>query len=276
MSYRCRPWFALVVVVGLPLASPGAPPDPKPKERLSLSNLSLEVEALQTLHRFQMTTRQLEALSRLAADTVGKSTPREDGKGSGKLQKTLTELRDALLRGDEDRIERLEEQLEALQDAEDPDLDDEVELTPAARRRASEVLQSLSPRQVAGFLATFSEPPDPLDRLLGALDVVGKLKDDQWKTLTEDIAEELSWQLGGVDANRSRAVGESVRQFLSMVRSLNEKEFKKQRADLEKSARQFVTQVPPTAVLHNVVEHELAELLSNPRLSAALEARLKK
>jgi hypothetical protein len=276
MSNHNLPWLALVVAMAQPLTCLAGPPDARAKDKVSLSNLSLEVEALQTMHRFQMTTRQLEMLSRLVSETAGKPKPREDGKGSAKLQRTLTDLRDALLRNEDDRIERLEEQLEGLLDAEDPDLDDEVELTAGARRRASEVLQSLSTRQVASFLGTLSEPPDPLERLLGALDVVGKLKDEQWKTLTEDIADDLAWQLGGVDANRGRAVADSVRQFLGSARALNEKEFKKQRPELEKATRQFVGQVPPTAILHNVAEHELAELLSNPRLGALLEARLKK
>ena len=42
--------------------------DPKPKKATSLSNLSLEVAALQTIYRFDMTTQQLMALRKLAGD----------------------------------------------------------------------------------------------------------------------------------------------------------------------------------------------------------------
>lgn len=46
--------------------------------------------------------------------------------------------------------------------ADETDLDDDIELTPTARRRATEFLQSLSPRQVAAFIAAVPDVPDPL------------------------------------------------------------------------------------------------------------------
>jgi len=67
-----------------------------------------------------------------------------------------------------------------------------------------------------------------------------------------------------------------VEAFLKTAHVMREREPKKQRPELEKAARQFVAQVPPTQVLHNVAEHTLAELLSNPRLVAAFDARLKR
>ena len=272
MSHRICLSFALAF--GFCLSSRSDAADVK---RLSLSNLSLEVAALQTMHRFQMTTTQLEALQKLAAETAPKPVVRQDGKGSARLRQALIEMHDALVRGDDDRIDRLEEQLDDLLDADETDLDDDVELTAAARRRAAEVLLSLSPRQLGAFITNLTEElPDPLARLLGALDLVGKLKDDQWKELCEEIVDELSWQLGGLDAERNRFVVERVGQYLKTVRSLSANELRKQRPELEKAARQFVGQVPPAAVIHNLAEHALAELLSNPRLTAALDARLKR
>jgi hypothetical protein len=269
MTQRTRLLCTFFLTLSLPMTSVAG-------DKPSLSNLSLEVSAMQTIQRFQLTTKQLETLRKLASETMPKNATREDGKGSAKLRKTLTDLRAALLKDDDDSIDSLSEQLETLLADDETDLDDTIDLTTAARRRASEFLLTLSPRQVAGFLAAVPDVPDPLERLLEALDVVGSLKDDQWKDLTDDIAEDLGWQLGGVDLDRGRKVSESIRQYLTMVRSLNEKDFKKQRADLEKSARQFVTQAPPTIVLHNMAEYDLAELLSNPRLSAAIDAMQKK
>ena len=146
-----------------------------------------------------------------------------------------------------------------------------------AAARTGEVLQSLTPRQVNAFLSYYSEDlPDPLATLIEALDVVGKASDAEWKDLVEMTAEDLGWQLGGWTPSRSRIIGEKIEQYLKKARSLNAKEFAKQRPDLEKLARQFVSQVPPTVMLHNYAEHALAELLSNPRLGAAVEARLSK
>src|SRR5437879_4052606 len=110
----------LTLVLVLVSRSPAA--DPK----TSLSNLSLEVAALQTLHRFQMTPQQMEAMRKLAGDTMQKEAGRQAGKGNAKLRQSLTDLREALLRGEQERIDSLEEKLDDLLDAEDADLDDEV------------------------------------------------------------------------------------------------------------------------------------------------------
>jgi hypothetical protein len=263
----------MLIILSAVLLAPASSRAAEPKaDRLSLSNLSLEVAALQTLQRFQMTATQMEALRKLAPDTV-QTAKRQAGKASDKYRQTLVDLRAALLRGDEDRVEQLEDRLAEIDDAEEAELDDEIEITATARRRASEVLLTLSPRQVAAFL---SDPPEPMERMMLAFDAVGRLKDDDWKDFSEDLVGELSWQLGGLDPDRSRMVADKVAQFLGMLRSMKKDELKKQRPDLEKAARQFVGSVPPTVVLHNAAEHALAELLSNPRLSSAIEARLKK
>ena len=59
-------------------------------------------------------------------------------------------------------------------------------------------------------------------------------------------------------------------------RALKDDEFKKERPELEKTARQIVGEVGPLDVLRHAVERSLADLLSNPRLAAAIDARLKK
>jgi hypothetical protein len=71
-------------------------------------------------------------------------------------------------------------------------------------------------------------------------------------------------------------VSDQVVQLLIQARALKDDEFKRERRDLEKSARQIVGEVGPMQILRHAVERALAELLSNPRLPTALEARLKK
>ncbi len=273
--------FAIVFASGVCAHSGCNAADPKPKEptsdQLSLSNLSLEVVALQSLHRFQMTAEQMTALRKLAASTVSKPGGRTEGKGNDKHRQALLDLREALLKGKDERIEDLEDDLAELHEKEEANFDDQVNITAAARRKAPEALQSLRPAQIAAFFHVVADDlPDPLGMLLDALEVVGEYKDAEWKELTADIVDELSWQLGGLDPERSRLVGGNVEQYLKKIRSLNAKDLEKQRPELEKQARQFVAQAPPTAILHNFAEHTLAELLSNPRLPAALDARLDK
>jgi hypothetical protein len=262
--------FTLAIVLGLLGQSLAA------DSKTSLTNLSLEVTALQTLHRFQLTPAQLEAIRKVARDTMS-SESRESGKGSSKLRQTFTDLRTALIRGDQERIDTLHQKLDDLLDADDTDLDDEVVITAGARQRVNEVLSFLKPAQVGAFLNDPGEDlPDPLEKLLTALNGAGKLKDDEWKSLCEDTIKTVGWQLGGLEVERARVVEKRVESYLNHIRSLKESERKAQHTELEKSAQEFVARVPPTQILHHFTQRALAEMLSNPRLVAAVEARLKK
>jgi len=264
-----------VAFLFIPL-SPGA--QPKGVDSSALNDLSMEVAALLTLHKFEMTRQQLEVLRKLAPETAPIPTDRDTAKANDQCRQVLTNLRAALLeeKRDEDRIGELEEKWEDLRDSDEVDFDDEVDITAAARRRVPDVLRMLSTRQVVAYLSEQEDVlPDPLELLLEALDQVSELSKADWKERCDDIVEEVSWVLGGLDPKASKMVADRVERWLRQVRvSMETGVFPKQRQDFEKSARQFVAQVPPTLVLHNITEHALAELLSNPRLAAALDARL--
>ena len=264
-----------VAFLFIPL-SPGA--QPKGVDSSALNDLSMEVAALLTLHKFEMTRQQLEVLRKLAPETAPKPADRDPAKANDQCRQVLTDLRAALLeeKRDEDRIGELEEKWEDLRDSDEVDFDDEVDITAAARRRVPDVLRMLSTRQVVAYLSEQEDVlPDPLELLLEALDQVSELSKADWKERCDDIVEEVSWVLGGLDPKASKMVADRVERWLRQVRvSMETGVFPKQRQDFEKSARQFVAQVPPTLVLHNITEHALAELLSNPRLAAALDARL--
>jgi hypothetical protein len=258
------------------LCSPGRAAD-SAKEQTGLVELSLQVSALQALYEFEFTVPQLQSLLKIAKQAAPKSAPAKAGQASDKYRQALTELRDALTEAkDDDRIKELNDKVVDLFNSEEPDLDDDIEITAAGRRLAPEALKLLGYRQVLAFLDANSDVhSDPFEMLVAALDQSRTLADDEWKDLAEDTVEQLGWMLGGLDRKKARVVEQKVEQWLAQVRGLKEAEFKKRRADLENSARQFVALIPPTAVIHNVVEHALAEMLSNPQLTAVLEARLK-
>ena len=251
--------------------------DTKAQDAMSLSDLSMEIAALQSLHRFEFTPAQMTLIRKLAAEAAPKGEKRKEGKGSGKVRKRMLDLRDALVIGNEARIEELEEQLADLLEEEETDIDDRVAITASAVRPATELLQSLTIAQVAAFLAKAADDvPEPAAALIGSLDVVVELKEPEWNDLAKEITDELKWQLGGLDPKRNSAIAEQAEQFLKRVRALNEKDLEKQRPELEKSARDLVARTPPTIVLHHFAERTLAELLSNPRLTAAVDALLEK
>jgi hypothetical protein len=271
---RCR--LSLVILI---LAAMGSGRSAEPaKDPPGLSELGLQVAALETLYEFEFTPSQLQAVLKVAKQTTPKPAPLPAVKASDEFRKALTQLRDALIdASNAELIGALQDKVADLQESEDIELDDKVEITSAARRLAPDLLKLLKPTQVMAFLNANKELiSDPTDLLLEAVDKARTLPDDEWKELSAETVAETGWLLGGLDQKKARAVEQKLQQSLKQVRSMNDGDFAKKRPELEQALRQFVAQVPPTAILHNYAEHALAELLSNPQLLTALEARLRK
>jgi hypothetical protein len=248
------------------------------KPAASLNDFVLEVDALLLLHKFNFTTSQLEALRELVPAPLEASV-RKEGRAGVRFQKTLASLRLALLRNPDDveRISDLEDALADLRSGKDVDLDDVVAITDSARQRAPELFRTLAAKQVASYVSDLADAlPDPLDSLLETLDKANALNDSEWQVLADETAREIGWLLGGLDPEKARAFRDQAEQCLRQARAARGKDFAGQRPALEKAARKLVSQVLPTRVLQHVAEYALAELLSNPRLGAALDARLRK
>jgi hypothetical protein len=265
-----------LALVAAGLSLPQADAADKEKEP-SLSDLSLEVSALQTLHEFRFTPAQMQQLQKLLKETAEKPRKRKPGKASADFRTALGALHEALVEDlDDDQIDQLQEQADDLRDSENPELDDGVDITAAARKRAPEVLGRLRVRQVSSFIAANADDIfDPVERLTEALTQARKKKADDWKEHREEIAAQIGWLVAGLDEKKSQPVAAKVAALLGKARSLATEEFKKQQPALTKEAARIAGSVSPTAVLRHTAEHALAELLSNPRLGVVLKARLK-
>ena len=270
MSWRIVLAGLLAALVSLPLTA-----DDKPKKDagVSASDLSLEITALRTLFNLRATPEQMKAIGKLAKETAQKPKKRKDD-ASADYRKLLAELRDALAEDDDDRVESLDDQIDERFADNAPDLDDQIELTAAARKRAPEVMRLLKAPQVADYIAIIAaDVTDPLDRILNSLDKVRSWKFDEWKDKRDDLGEEIGLLVAGVDKDKSGKVSKDVIALLARARTLNEDNYKKQRPELVKRARRIVADMGPTDVLRNLVEYALAELLSNARLEQALKRR---
>lgn len=268
--------LAVVGAVGL-IVSAAFSQSAKPPTKVDLNQVNLETAALQEFYQLQLTEEQLQLLARLARETApAKPRNRPAAKASEAYRKTLLELRDALARDDADAVEEVSEKLAKLYDAEPPTLDDGIDLTDAARRRVPELLRSLSPRQVADYLGYLDEEEldDPVELALATLEDAVRCTPEEWKNLRDTVAEEIGWKVAGLDAAAGAKLAERVAAFLDRAHRLKEAELQKGRSELEKSLRLILGPVSPFDILRHVVEHRLAELLSNPQLSAAIERRL--
>lgn len=244
----------------------------------STNDLSMEVMALQSLHHFQFKPEQMQSLRKLARQTAMDAGARPAVKASEEFRRTLSSLRHALAEASNaEHILALQQKMEKLRNDEKIELDDGVEITEAAAKHAPELMKTLSARQVAGYIALYGDEfPDPLELLLDALSRVRGLKGKEWEQIRQDISEDVSNLVAGLDAEKASKIGDDVVQLLIKARGLKDDEFKKERPDLEKAARQIVGNAPALDIIRNVVERSLAELLSNPWLVSAIDARLKK
>jgi hypothetical protein len=265
----------LLLLFGLGLGAAHQPPRNTPP---SLHELSMEVTALQILYQFRFTPEQMSKLQKLAPETAAEAGARPAVKASEGFRRALHDLRTALVSAkDEEQIAKLAESLDELRSAENPDLDDGIEMTEAARQQTPPVLRWLSARQVATHVAAYGDQfPDPYERLVEAMTRVRGLKEEQWKQARDDVSDDVARLVAGLDVDKAGEINDQVVQLLIQARALTDADFKKEQEDLRRLAKNIVGDIGPIEVLRHVVERSLAELLSNPRLLDALNARLKK
>src|SRR5262249_39389768 len=156
-----------------------------------------------TLFYIKATPEQMKMLQKLSGETAQKARQRK-GKASAEYQKALQELHDALINPMEgDALDKLDEKVDELQESEDPDLDDRVEITAAARKHTPELLKSLQPGQVDSYTDYLSDSVEqPLDTLLEALADVRPLKGRELRAKREEVAGEVAQLVAGLDAEK--------------------------------------------------------------------------
>lgn len=236
-----------------------------------LGSLNAEVSALQVLRSLRPTPAQLDALRKLSAQTMQEAPLRKLVKVSEGYRKALRGLRDALLAGDEESADGLFVSVDKLARLEAPELE-ELELTGAARLHAVKLVEALSSRQVAGYLASVTDFPDPYEQLLAACEASRKMRGARWDDHRDDVAYMAGWLLAGVDAKKEARARQKATALLNKAHRMSAKEYAAGRAALFREARQLVGPLGPTDVLRHYMERVAAELLSNYRLAAAVEA----
>lgn len=272
-----RTTFLFSLGSALLILAPAAADQPAPAAKVSANDLSMEVVALRAIYQLKLAPEQMKTLRPLAEKSADKSKDREEGKASAKFTKALQTARAALVEAsDDEAIAKAEEELEEIREAEEPELDDEVEITSEARLRTPDVLRLLKAPQVAAWLAHNPEAvADPRDMLQGAIAKVRTLKGEEFIAFREEVAEEVGRLLAGVQAKKAERIHDRVFGLLTRAHDLSDDDAAKKLPELEKEAEEIIGRISATDVLRHVVELSIAELLSNPRLTAALDARLK-
>jgi len=233
--------------------------------------LKLQIDALSTLSDLNLTPEQLSALKDMASDTAGtlSNTP---APVTADYKSALKEMRDALLSKDEDKIDSAEDKIDDLEDKQNPDSEPDVDQSDSAKTKAVAFLKTLSVKQVADYISqNADEIDDPTQVLLDAVHQSRNLSDDDFQSLRDDTAEELGLLSAGVNPAKPPRVIARVNQLLTRVHHLSAEEYQSQQAALEDEARKLVGGMDPIVNLRHWMEDDLADFLSNPQLSRALE-----
>jgi hypothetical protein len=238
--------------------------------------LHIQIEALDKLYLLEPTEPQLKALAGLAEKTAAKMPEADPIRTSADFRKALAELRDALAEDDDDKIAEAREKVDKLQEAEKIEFEDRNDITDEAIKVAAQAMRLLSPAQIVSYLHDLEdEVPEPVERVWTALEEGQDEADKDWKESRDDAAEEVGWLVAGFDNDETARITDEVRKLLDKEHRLKGEELKKEKERIEKEIRKIVGDYNPVDVLQNYMIRDLAELLSNPQLPAAIQARLK-
>lgn len=255
----------------LALLADGGAAGGQDKPAVDLNQIHMEIEAVHVLTTLDLTVKQLDALAVLAKDTAGKPRARQPVKASAAYRDTLIALHAALKKGDDDKIDDLQDKLDELAVKEDVTFDDDIELTDAARVKAGEFLGRLRVTQLTALISTV-DIDDPLELLEEALEDSQDLKGQDWKDLRAETADSVALLLAGVNKVRGEEIKHKVVALLDRAHKAK-KGFAKQLKTFKSEAQELIGTTSSFDIVRNKLTWTLAELLSNPSLAAAILMR---
>ena len=161
-------------------------------------------------------------------------------------------------------------------------LDDDVDPTDAAKAAAPAVLKQFKASQIAAFLALHADQVvDPLEVLDSALDAIRDTRSEggataaaEINTMTADTAASVSYLVCGSDAARAKTLAGQITSWLKAGSELSDKDFTAMETAREETAKKLLGDPDPIAVLSHWLDLQVAMLLSNPELPAAIDATL--
>lgn len=275
-------WPGLAWAKGKPKPEPPAAPTHAPLPA-DLNLASLLVSAMDTIYELDLSTAQIRALRADATGTASNS-PRKAAKADPKLAAALQDLENALLDGKDDQaIAKARAQVIEISASEEA-VDDEIRVSPAARAKAAAFLGKIKASQIAAFLATHAdEVGDPVEMMTDTMTILranrtkegGGTNPDagpEAAATIDELSVKIAALVAGTDEARCKEVEDQVSAWLKSNYELNDQAYAAREAGLEASAQKIVGDVSNISLLEHYLQNQMAVLLSNPELSAALES----
>jgi hypothetical protein len=279
---------AALTVLGLGLFSAGGAGDAAraqaPAEKViaappgDVNALSMEVAVLRTLYLIKAAPHHLERIKRDCKDCPMKPRKREATDVTPEYKKTLIDLRAALIAADDDKVNELSDRLEELAADDEPDVDDAVDITDESRKQGPRLLNAFDANLIVGYLASYGKDfPVPFRMMNKAMRTDGKGRKpsaEQWKEIRTAVANDVAWSVAGLDLKEQAKVRDDALKLLDKAYALSNEELVKQGPELRSGISKITGKAGTLDVIKHVIEQDLAEMISNPRLLPAVEARL--
>lgn len=269
--------LAIVVVAifaGLVASGPafGKPAAAKESAGAGSDDLELQVAAMTKLHEMDLSPGQLKQLKTIAAQVEPGKAPAAT-KPSQAYRTALSSLRDALGSGDDDKIDSAQDRVDTLRDQEKLSDPADPEISDSARKQASAATALLSLSQVASYVASNEDDiADPVDQMMDALDqLADKPSAEEYAGIRSELASEVSVLVAGLDKAAQEPVAKKVGEWLDGAHAADPSSLDAKRGSYERSARQIVGKTDAFHALRNWMQREMATLLSNPTLPAAID-----
>jgi hypothetical protein len=279
--------IGLTVVIGVSKAAAAPKPKPPPAEPPAkpipaalvppedANELSLRIAAMETVYELDLSDSQLAAIRPPPSAGVAQVKQRAAAKSTEKLTSALKDLYQALAAQDAEKIVALRGQVDTLLEDDAVDLDDAVAPTEPARAKAPAAMKLLKASQIAAYLVDHAdEVADPVELMMDTLTEIIAPDAEEVDSEIADAAEQVSRLIAGGDNARAKQIAEQVTAWLKAGKAMKPDELPARQAELEASAKKIVGDISAIQVLSNWLEGELAELLSNPQLPAAIDATL--
>jgi hypothetical protein len=222
----------------------------------------------------------MEGIKKFPRKCAQKPRKRQEADVSAEYHQVLIDLRAAYIAMQEDRILELSEQLDELAEDEEPDLDDAVEITEAARKDGHWMTHHFSANDTLAYLTAYGKDfPAPWTLVYrNAINRKGpRPTPEEWQEIRAFLIEEMSLAVAGLDVKKQEKVGAQVAALVDRASSLDKDQLKKewgQGGKLKAMVSKITAGLSPFQIMEYVVERDLAEWMSNPRALPAIEARL--
>jgi hypothetical protein len=253
------------------------PKGEKPEELVQVND---RVIALEAIDGYEFTPAQIKALQKIAFDLNVPERHIPDPKPSKALSQYRTKLNDlaeALESGktQESELEPLKQKVDDLSESADYESPPAPEPSQAAKKAAVNFAQQLRSNQLASSISVFAdEVVDPVVLSREAAEARKNAKaGNQWAAVRDGAASEIGYLLSGWDTAGAKAVAEKVSAWLDANPDVESPLPEAKRLAFEQSAAKMLGEFDSWQVLRHWTERDLARVLSNPQLSAALKAR---